>query len=200
MTLRPDHARIAEWIRPGAHVLDLGCGDGTLLAHLQTERQVTGYGLEIDPDNVVQCLQAGVQVIQYDLNAGLSAFRDRTFDYVIMTQTLQAVSYPHRLLDDMLRIGKEGIVTFPNLGHWRCRLRLLAGRMPKVRAVPQPWHSSTSIHPCTVIDFEELCRQNHLRILHRTTADHSHRTHARMNILPNLLGEIAIYRLQRNMP
>ncbi len=199
MTLRPDHARIAEWIRPGAHVLDLGCGDGALLAHLQTERQVTGYGLEIDPDNVVQCLQAGVQVIQYDLNAGLSAFRDHTFDYVIMTQTLQAVSYPHRLLDDMLRIGKEGIVTFPNLGHWRCRLRLLAGRIPGVRAVPQPWYSSTSIHPCTVRDFEELCQQNRLRILHRTTVDHSHRTRAGMNILPNLLGEIAIYRLQRNI-
>lgn len=201
MHLRPDHALIAKWIRPGARVLDLGCGDGTLLAHLQATRRVSGYGLEIDPDNVAHCIGAGVQVIQYDLDAGLSAFGDEDFDYVIMTQTLQAVHHPHRLLGEMLRVGREGIVTFPNLGHWRCRMRLWAGRAPRVRSAGalQPWYASDSIHPCTVRDFEHLCARDRLRILQRTTVDRTHRARAGMRILPNLLGEIAIYRLQRSM-
>ena len=201
MSLRPEHALIAEWIRPGARVLDLGCGDGALLAHLRDTRQVSGYGLEIDPDNVVQCIQARVEVIQYDLDSGLNAFGNEDFDYVIMTQTLQAVRYPHLLLGEMLRVGREGIVTFTNLGHWRHRLRLLAGRAPRARSgvTPRPWYASDNIHPCTVQDFERLCARDQLRILQRTSADRALRARAAMRIFPNLLGEIAIYRLQRSI-
>ena len=200
MSLRPEHALIAEWIRPGSRVLDLGCGDGTLLAHLQATRKATGYGLEIDPDNVACCISTGVQVIQYDLNSGLSAFGNKDFDYVIMTQTLQAVRYPHLLLGEMLRVGREGIVTFPNLGHWRCRLRLWTGQAPRLRVggTAPPWYASDSIHPCTVRDFERLCARDQLRILQRSTMDRAHHARTGMSILPNLLGEIAIYRLQRS--
>ena len=128
MKLREEQMLIADWIRPGSRVLDLGCGDGSLLARLKDERDCTGYGIEIDRENIVQCIGSGVNVIQSDLDRGLSDFDDDSFDYVVMTQTLQAVHYPNRLLREMLRVGREGIVTFPNFGHWRCRLQVLAGR------------------------------------------------------------------------
>ena len=136
MNMRQDLATISEWIRPGSRVLDLGCGDGTLLGQLQAKRQVTGYGLEIDDDNVTHCIEAGVNVLQTDLDAGLSDFDAETFDYVIMTQTLQAVHYPDKLLEEMLRVGREGIVTFPNFAHWVNRVQLaLGGNMPMSRRV-----------------------------------------------------------------
>ena len=136
--LRPDLEIISHWIRPATRVLDLGCGDGTLLRHLQDTRQVTGYGLEIDPDNVVRSLQAGIQVIQMDVDQGLTPFADQSFDYVILTQALQVVRYPEQLLREMLRVGREGIVTFPNFGHWRCRLQVAwKGRMPVSETLPE---------------------------------------------------------------
>lgn len=119
MKLREEQALIADWIRPGSRVLDLGCGDGSLLAQLKRERNCASYGIEIDRENIVQCIASGVNVIQSDLDRGLSDFDDDSFDYVLMTQTLQAVHYPNRLLREMLRVGREGIVTFPNFGHWR---------------------------------------------------------------------------------
>ena len=125
MSLREEQALIAGWIRDGSRVLDLGCGDGTLLAHLQTGGGVTGYGIEIDPENILRCLERGVNVIQSDLNRGLSDFDDDSFDYVVMTQTLQAMRFPNLVLREMLRVGREAIVTFPNFGHWRCRLQVL---------------------------------------------------------------------------
>lgn len=197
--MRPDLEIIAEWIAPGASVLDLGCGDGTLLAHLQRNARTTGYGLEIDDDNIVHCLEKNVCVIQSDLDAGLSAFFDEdSFDYVLMTQTLQAVRYPDRLLGEMLRVGKEGIVTFPNMGHWKSRLQLsLAGHMPVTRSLPNRWYDTPNIHLCTVTDFEALCRQEGIRILQREVVDFSHRSHIAMRLLPNLLGEIALYRFTR---
>ena len=198
MSLRPDLDIISGWIRPGARVLDLGCGDGTLLSHLHETRQVTGYGIEIDPDNVEACIRAGVNVIQTDLDAGLSDFDEDSFDYVVMTQTLQAVRYPARLIDEMLRVGREGIVTFPNFGHWRCRVQLaLQGRMPVVRTLPYEWYDTPNIHLCTIRDFEALCRRKGIEILQRAVVDHAHRSSLVMRLLPNLLAEIALYRFRK---
>jgi methionine biosynthesis protein MetW len=193
--LRPDLAIISEWITPGSRVLDLGCGDGTLLAHLKREREVDGYGLEIAPDNVVSCIDKGVNVIQTDLDAGISDFFDEnSFDYVVMTQTLQAMYYP----DQLLRVGREGIVTFPNFGHWRARAQLaLGGHMPVSTALPNQWYNTPNIHLCTLKDFEALCAKLGIRILQRSVVDHAHRYRLGGRLLPNLLGEIAIYRFIR---
>ncbi|MCI0591122.1 MAG: methionine biosynthesis protein MetW [Gammaproteobacteria bacterium] len=197
-TLRPDQSLIAEWIAPSSRVLDLGCGDGTLLAYLQATRQVTGYGLEIDEENIVNCIAAGVNVIQTDLDAGLSEFDEDSFDYVVMTNTLQAVHYPEKLINEMLRIGREGIITFPNFGHWVCRLQLaLKGKMPISRTLPNEWYDTPNIHLCSIADFEELCGSLDIAILQRATVDNTHRSSLGMRLLPNLLGEIALYRFRR---
>ncbi|NOY62162.1 MAG: methionine biosynthesis protein MetW [Gammaproteobacteria bacterium] len=196
--LRADLAIISEWIEPGSSVLDLGCGDGALLACLQDNRQVSGYGLEIDSENIARCVAAGVNVIQTDLDAGLSEFDDSSFDYVVMAHTLQAVSYPERLLQEMLRVGREGIVTFPNFGHWLNRLGLaFGGRMPVSRTLPQAWYDTPNIHLCTLADFELLCEKNGIAILQRTVVDYAHRASFIAGLAPNLLGEIALYRFQR---
>ncbi len=198
MTLRTDQALIAEWIRPSSRVLDLGCGDGVLLACLRDTRGVSGYGLEIDEANIVKCIAAGVNVIHADLDAGLSDFDEGSFDYVVMTQTLQAVRYPDSLLNEMLRVGREGIVTFPNIGHLRCRLQLaFKGAMPVSRTMPHKWYNTPNIHLCSLSDFEALCQDLGIEILERTTVDHTHRTSLGMRLLPNLLGEIALYRFKR---
>jgi methionine biosynthesis protein MetW len=196
--LRADLAIISQWIEPGSRVLDLGCGDGTLLRFLQETRNVSGYGLEIDPGNIGASIRNGVNVLQTDLNAGLSDFDPDSFDYVVMTQTLQAVHSPHRLLEEMLRIGQQGIVTFPNFGYWRLRYHLtLKGRMPMSGALPNTWYQTPNIHLCTLKDFEQLCQQQGIRILQRMVLDHRHHHFALSRLLPNLLGEVAMYRFRR---
>lgn len=196
--LRPEFAIISDWIRPGSRVLDMGCGDGTLLGHLRDTRNVTGYGLEIDPDNIRRCVEAGISVIQTDLDQGLSDFDGESFDYVLMTQTLQAVRYPERLMDEMLRIGRQGIVTFPNFGHWQLRLRLaFRGRMPVSNALPSTWYDTPNIHLCTIRDFEALCEDKGIRILERTLCDDRYRDRLSARLWPNMLGAIALYRFER---
>lgn len=196
--MRADLEIIGEWIAPGARVLDLGCGDGALLAWLRDHRGVGGYGLEIDEEAIVECVQAGVDVIQADLEKGLKDFDDDAFDYVIMTQTLQTVQNTEDLLDEMLRVGRQGIVTFPNFGYWRCRVQLaLGGRMPVVKTLPDAWYDTPNVHLCTIRDFEALCRRKGIAILQRTVVDHAHRPHPGLRLLPNLLGELALYRLGR---
>jgi methionine biosynthesis protein MetW len=195
--LRPELRTIADWITAGSRVLDLGCGDGTLLAHLRDNRQVSGYGLEIDQKKIVQAVAKGVNVIQTDLDAGLTEFESNSFDYVVMSQTLQAVHYPDRLLEEMLRVGREGIITFPNFGHWSCRLHLLIGHMPVTPALPNTWYNTPNIHLCTLRDFEDLCANKAFHILERTVVDRAHRTSVPMRLLPNLMGEVALYRFQR---
>ncbi|MBI3345481.1 MAG: methionine biosynthesis protein MetW [Gammaproteobacteria bacterium] len=201
MVLRPDLEIISEWIAPDSRVLDLGCGDGSLLAYLHASRRVNGYGLEIDEDKILKCIESGVNVIQTDLDAGLSDFDADSFDYVVLSQTLQAVFYPERLLDEMLRVGREGIVSFPNFGYWPNRLQILfGGHMPVSRNLPNDWYSTPNIHLCTLKDFERLCAKKGIIILQRTVVDQAHRTNWWMRLLPNLLGEIALYRFQRRPP
>jgi methionine biosynthesis protein MetW len=195
--MRPDLELIREWIPSGCRMLDLGCGDGTLLALLAADAGVHGYGLEIDPANVERCVEAGVNVLQYDLDRGLGDFRDASFDVVVMTETLQAVAHPNLLLEEMLRVGREGIVTFPNFGHYRCRLQLAMGRMPMSRALPNTWYDTPNIHLCTVADFEALCDKLGIEILQRAVVDQAHRSGLGLRLLPRLLGEFCIYRLRR---
>ena len=196
--LRPDLKIISEWIQPGSWVLDLGCGDGTLLAYLRDYREVSGYGLEIDEDKITRCICAGVNVIHTDLEAGLSDFDDDTFDYVLMTQTLQVVQHTERLLDEMLRVGHEGVVTFPNFGHWKCRMQLaLGGHMPVVKALPHAWYNTPNVHLFTIRDFEQLCQDKKINILQRVVVDYAHRSSPGLRLFPNLLGEVALYRLGR---
>jgi len=199
--LRADLAIIADWIKAESKVLDLGCGDGTLLAYLRDQRNVFGYGLEISPFNVEDCIDKDINVIQADLNNGLKAyFTDNSFDYVIMSQTLQATEKPDELIEEMLRVGREGIVTFPNMAHWSARLQLgLKGIMPVTKNLPNQWFNTPNVHLCTLNDFEVLCKKHDIEILQRTVVDHSHRKGSWLiNQFPNLLGEIAIYRFCRN--
>ena len=196
-SLRAEQILIADWIAEGSRVLDLGCGDGALLAQLHASKHVTGYGIEIDPDNIVACIERGVNVIHSNLDEGLSDFDEDSFDYVIMTQTVQAMRFPHLLIDEILRIGREGIVTFPNMGHWKCRAQFMLGRMPVTRHLPNTWYDTPNIHMCTVKDFDELCKAEHIEILERAAVDSQHRAVIGMRLLPNLLAEIAIYRIKR---
>lgn len=194
--LRADLELICDWIRPGARILDLGCGDGVLLAHLTRSQQVRGYGLEIDPENLARCIAAGVNVIQGDLDDGLRDFETQSFDYVLMTQALQALQRPDQALTEMLRVGKTAIVTFPNFGHWRVRTALALGRMPVTPSLPETWFNTPNIHLCTVADFEDLCAARGWKIIGRRLLDHRHREGADIRLLPNLFSEVAMYMLQ----
>ena len=162
--LRPDLQRLYDWIEPHSRVLDLGCGDGSLLAALKA-KHVKGYGVELDVDNVVACVSQGVDVVQADLEQGLAEFGSRRFDTVILSQTLQAMRHTEGILTEMLRVGREAIVTFPNFGFWQNRWSIALGRMPVTRSIPFEWYNTPNIHWCTLVDFEALCAKHNIRIL-----------------------------------
>ncbi|MCW5598010.1 MAG: methionine biosynthesis protein MetW [Nitrosomonas sp.] len=188
--LRPDFTIIASWIQPGSKVLDLGCGDGTLLGYLQDTLGVHGYGVEIDDANILACLNNGVNVIQSDLESGLSGFESDSFDYVILSQTLQAMRHTEDIIKEILRVGKEGIVTFPNFGHWKNRLQVLFGHMPVSQTLPYEWFDTPNIHLCTLNDFEQLCHRHGIHIMERRVMNGSRH----ITIAPNLFGVLAFYR------
>ena len=190
---RPDFAAIAEWIQPGAKVLDLGCGDGSLLRYLLERRDIFGYGVEIDDDNVLGCFKNGINVIQNDLESGLSSFESASFDYVILSQTLQAMHHTEVIIEEMLRVGKEVIVSFPNFGYWKNRMQVVAGRMPVSETLPYHWFNTPNIHLCTLGDFESLCHQHNAHILERIVMNGDRQA----KLLPNLMGVLAFYRFER---
>ena len=194
--MRADLEIIQDWIAPGSRVLDLGCGDGALLEHLRDHKQVGGYGLEIDAEKIARCIERGVNVIEQNLDKGLDNFGSDSFDVVVMTQSLQALKYPDKVLAEMLRVGKTCIITFPNFGHWRCRWYLASkGRMPVSDFLPYTWYNTPNIHFCTFEDFERLCHALGARVEERLAVDHEHRHNLGSRLWPNLLGEIGIYRV-----
>jgi methionine biosynthesis protein MetW len=197
MTLRLDLQIISDWIPDGARVLDLGCDNGTLLHHLQ-QRGITGYGLEIDNSKFSDCIQSGVNVIQADLDQGLPQFADQSFDIVILSQTLQAVKRPDFLLKEIVRVGKQAIIGFPNFGHWQCRLQLaLGGYMPQSKTLPNAWFDTPNIHLCTVKDFDNLCQKENVTVLRRSIVNHAHKDTLGTRLLPNLFGQIALYQIKK---
>ncbi len=199
--IRRDFALVGEWLNSGSRVLDLGCGDGLLLELLRQQKQIHGLGLEIDEQNIQQCIERGISVIEQDLNKGLTRFDDESFDTVVMTQTLQAVNRPDKLVADMLRVGKRCIITFPNFGHWRPRLYLaLKGRMPVSDYMPYSWYDTPNIHFFTVSDFEAFCRENNYRVSAKAmiTGGGATKTGGTLSrIWPNLFAETALYQLER---
>jgi methionine biosynthesis protein MetW len=196
--MRDDLQLISDWIPHNATLLDLGCGDGTLLAHLKTHKQTAGYGLEINQDNLAACFEKGVNVLEQDLDGGLGNFQDHRFDYVVMTQALQAVLRPDQILNEMVRVGREAIITFPNFGHWRSRWYLgHRGKMPVSKFLPYTWYDTPNIHFCTVKDFEALCQEKNIRILNSSVIGADNSQSPLANRFPNLLGVTAVYHISK---
>jgi methionine biosynthesis protein MetW len=163
--LRPDLAIIAANVAPGSRVLDVGCGDGALMAALRDTKQVDARGLEIEPGNVAACVARGLSVIQGDADTDLGYYPDAAFDYAILSQTLQTTKRPDQVLEELLRIGRKAFVSFPNFAHWRVRLNLLwGGRMPVTRLLPVAWYETPNIHHVTVDDFRALVGERAIRV------------------------------------
>ncbi|QEY17403.1 methionine biosynthesis protein MetW [Cellvibrio sp. KY-GH-1] len=195
--MRIDLNEIQHWITQSSRILDLGCGDGTLLKFLIDTKQVQGYGLEIDAAQINLCIDKGLNVIEQNLDRGLGNFADKSFDTVIMTQALQTLHFPHLVLDEMLRVGKECIVTFPNFGHWKARFYLATrGRMPVSDLLPYEWYNTPNIHFCTFKDFEVLCRERNIKVINRQVVNEQSGQTLK-DLMPNLFGETAIYHLSK---
>ncbi|MDI1308738.1 MAG: methionine biosynthesis protein MetW [Methylotenera sp.] len=191
---RQDFAIISGWVKFGSKVLDLGCGDGALLQFLRSGLEVKGYGVEKDDANWIACMNNGVNVIQMDLEDGLSGFEDQSFDTVILSQTLQAMHNTERIVLEMLRVGCEVIVTFPNFGYWRNRIQILSGNMPVSKILPYQWFDTPNVHLCTINDFDEFCKNHKISVLERKVITDGNQ----IDFMPNFLGNLAIYRLKAN--
>lgn len=192
LQFRQDFAIISNWVSFGSKVLDLGCGDGELLQFLRLSLEVKGYGVEKDDANWLACMENGSNVIQMDLEDGLSGFEDQSFDTVILSQTLQAMHNTEEIVQEMLRVGREVIVTFPNFGYWRNRLQISNGRMPVSKTLPYQWYDTPNVHLCTINDFDQFCKNHKISILERCVITNSRTVH----FMPNLLGNLAMYRLK----
>jgi len=191
---RFDFAVIAGWIPPGERVLDLGCGDGRLLRYLAETRDVTGYGVEIEHESVLACIRNGVDVIQMDIECGLSGFEDQSFDHVIISQALQTMRATERILNEMLRVAKEAVVSFPNFAYRANRAATAGGRMPVSEDLPYDWFDTPNVRFFTIADFEDLCARLGIAIRERLTFDENGHE---VTDDPNLNGSLAFYRLGR---
>jgi methionine biosynthesis protein MetW len=191
---RSDYAIVGGLVEPNTKVLDLGCGDGELLAWLAENKNVEGRGIEIDRTRVQQAIARGVSVYQGDIDQGLANYPDQAFDYVILGQTLQETRHPLGVLREMLRVGRRAIVTFPNFGHWSVRLaHLFSGRAPRTKLFPHNWYDSPNIHFLTVQDFEDLVREQGWAVERKIFVS----GHYMGNVLPNLMAEIAVFLVRK---
>lgn len=190
LEMRPDFKVVAEIVQPGTRVLDLGCGEGLLLAWLATNKKVLARGVEIEASNVRKAIARGVSAYQGDIDEGLADYPDKAFDYVILSQTLQETRAPLRVLAEMLRVGRKAIISFPNFGHWRVRASMLfSGQAPKTELFPYDWYNSPNIHFLSINDFEELCRKNGFPIERRYFLSGTRR----IGWLPNLRAQTAVF-------
>ena len=193
---RKDFKFISGWIEKNSTVLDLGCGDSTLLDFLRKNKNVKGYGFEKDIKKVQESISKNISVIQADFNSGLKKYFDKNFfDYALMTQALQENKNPDKIIIEMLRVAKEGIVTFPNMGFWKNRLQLgLLGKMPMSDSLPNNWYDTPNIHLCTFKDFEKLCDSLNITIIEKMVLNSNYESNKLLGLFPNLFGEIALYR------
>lgn len=190
-TKRADFQIISEWIGQNTKVLNLGCGDRTLLNFLKSNNNVQGFGIEKDEENWLLSLKNNIDVIQMDLEAGLSGFENNSFDTVILSKTLQAMHNIEEIMQEMLRVGNEVIITFPNFGYWKDRLQVMLGHMPISDELPYQWYNTPNIHLCTLSDFDQFCHKHKMKVLDRLVLTNN----KPINVLPNLFGALALYRL-----
>lgn len=186
------------WIPKNSEVLDLGCGDGSLLASLKNKLNVSGYGVDISEKKIQLSLSKGLNVIEQDIDEGLENFKDASFDIVIMSQSIQALKKPENALKEIVRIGKECIVSIPNFANLKCRVQLaLTGKMPVSNALPYDWYSTPNLHLCSLKDFESLCKKLNIRVIERKLSDSNGRSSFLMKTFPNLFTEVALYKLKQ---
>jgi methionine biosynthesis protein MetW len=191
---RPDFEAIAGWVQPGESVLDLGCGDGALLKLLERERGARCWGVELDPANVLAAVGNGVNVIQGNLEGGLAGFEDGAFDHVVLSRTLQTVRHTQGILAEMLRVGREAVVSFPNFAYWKNRMAVMAGRMPVSEDLPYQWFDTPNVRFFTIADFDALCVEMGIVVRERMVLDEKG---AAVEEEQNFLGSLAVYRIKR---
>ncbi|WP_313704422.1 methionine biosynthesis protein MetW [Massilia sp.] len=192
-TLRPDLAFIADWVPERAHVLDVGCGDGAMLRYLETGKKCTGYGVEIADDKVLESTRRGISVIQHDMEQGLDLFGENSFDTVLCLSSLQMMLHVEARLRDIVRVGTEAIVSFPNFAYWPHRVALLKGRMPVSRTLPYQWFDTPNVRYATIVDFKELAEECGLEVLDYVALAEG----KPVSFLPNLRGSLAVFRLRK---
>ena len=189
---------IENWVNPGSTILDLGCGDGFILESLQNNKSAKGLGVEIDEENIKKCLQKKLNVIEQNIDEGLSNFLDKSFDVVLVSQTIQVLKNPKSTLEEITRIGKEGIIVIPNFGHWKSRLTVLfKGKMPVTESLPEQWYDTPNIHLCTLLDFESLCNELKISIIEKKIISPNGAQSWYLSIFPNLLGGSVVYKVSK---
>jgi len=189
---------IENWVNSGSRMLDLGCGDGTILEALKLNKSIEGYGVEIDKENILACIEKGLDVIEQNIDEGLSNFQDKSFDTVLVSQTIQVLKNPKLALEEITRIGHQSIIVIPNFGHWRSRLTVfLEGKMPVTETLPDKWYETQNIHLCTVADFENLCSELNIVIEEKKILNAKGEISSLSSSWSNLLSSAVIYRLSR---
>ncbi|QZP17404.1 methionine biosynthesis protein MetW [Methylophilales bacterium] len=188
---RYDFPIIENWTHQNSKVLDLGCGDGSLLNYLKEKKDIKGFGIEKNKDNWLLSLKNNIDVIQMDLEAGLAGFETNSFDLVILSRTIQSMNHIEEIIYEMMRVGKEVIITFPNFGYWKNRFQIMQGNMPVSDELPYKWFETPNIHLCTIQDFDNLCRENKIKVEQRLILTDK----KSVNFCPNLFGALALYKL-----